>query len=101
MALAAADLAAIRSWVGSEPVEPILEAHFERLGSSDAVALAVLRERLADLLAEPTRFAVEGDASWSYDTNVKALQERVDQLAARVEGPAGATVGRLSRPRRR
>jgi hypothetical protein len=94
-------LAEIRVWTGSTPDDTDLGVRYTRLGSVEAVALEVLRERLAGMLAEPARYSIDGDASWSYEKNIEALRESIKGLATSVaqsSGTAGTlTVGRLVR----
>lgn len=103
MALDALTLNAIRSWVGStEPSAADLEARYLLLGSVEAVALQVLRQRLADMLAEPGRYDVDGDASWSYEENIRSLRSSIATLQDLVGGGSSSglsalTVGQMVR----
>ena len=94
-------LAEIRVWTGSTPDDTELAARYQRLGTVEATALEVLRERLAQMLAEPARYSIDGDASWSYEKNIEALRESVSSLASAVATANGTgstlTVGRMVR----
>jgi hypothetical protein len=94
----AATLAEIRAWVGSSPDNADLELRLERLVTAPAVALEVLRGRLADMISEPAKFTVDGDASWDYSANLKLLGDRVNQLEGLVAGGVGElTVSLMTR----
>lgn len=95
MALTVDQLAYLRSELGTAtpPTDDDLAASYGRLGSLEAVALEVIRGRLATMLANPTSFAVEG-YSQSTGTNVDALAKQ----AARLEGAVGVGIERLVRP---
>ncbi len=103
MALTETDLAYLRSELGTEIDEGNLEDRHDRLGSVTAVALEVIRERLATVLANPTSFTIPGVYSETRnDATVKALQDQVTRLKTEVERevvPAGDTgsAGRLVR----
>lgn len=85
MALDADVLAELRSWVGSSYDADDLEVRYALHGGSvAAVAAEVLRERLADLIASPTKFAVDGDASWDWTGNIKELRSQIAALEAAV-----------------
>lgn len=92
------ELAVIRSHIGATqpPTDQALSLAFDRLGSSEAVALEVLRGRLADMLANPTKFRAEGDFSDDYSTNVDVLSKKVAALEAEL-GVGGVTTSRLVR----
>lgn len=104
MALSRADLATIRSFVGSAPADDELVARYDRLGSPAAVALEVLRERLADVVANPLQWSADGDYSENRTGNIGPLQALIDAVAAVVaeetgEPVAGAlAVSQLTRP---
>jgi hypothetical protein len=93
------DLAYLRSWVGTAaPTDVELEAAHERLGDLHAVALEVLRQRLADLLADPASFGVGSDYREDRSSNIRSLEAQVRKLEAIVgEGPGALTTGRLVR----
>ena len=98
MALDADDLAAIREHVGSTPPDADLEVQWDRLGSVEAVALAVLRGRLADLLASPADLRVDGDYSESWGKNLDLLRAKIAALETLLpDGPGAVKVAHLSR----
>lgn len=100
MALDADDLAAIREHVGSTPTDVELETRWDRLGTVASVALSVLRERLADMLARPADLSVDGDYRESYQANLRILREQVATLEAAVASggsPGVVHVARLTR----
>lgn len=93
MALDAGVLADIRQWVGTRrPTDADLEVRYLRLGSVTAVALQVLRERLADMLIDAAKFDADGDASYDYSANLKLLESKVHQLEASTPPPADPDV---------
>jgi hypothetical protein len=93
------DLAEVRRWVGSKPGDAEIDERFRRLSSASAVALEILRQRLADMIADPLVYRVEGDASWSYEHNISHLCSQISQLEVASDVPltGGMTVGRLVR----
>lgn len=99
MALDAAVLAELRSWVGSDPDDDDLEERYTRLEASvPATAIEVLRGRLADMIRSPAKFAADGDASYDYSTNLRFLKTQISELDGLVAGGSDAlTVGLLTR----
>ncbi|WP_327356375.1 hypothetical protein [Streptomyces sp. NBC_01304] len=84
-----------------------LAARYERLRSAKAVALEVLHERLAALVAEPLKVTVNGIATIDNSANVTALERHLVQLetVAAPDAPSTASseliaVPLRSRPRR-
>jgi hypothetical protein len=59
-----------------------LQARYVRLGSGRAVAVEVVRERLAVLLASPGSVAVSGVVSVSFSENIKAYERQIASLEA-------------------
>ncbi|MFE4869481.1 hypothetical protein [Streptomyces sp. NPDC056682] len=57
-----------------------LTARYERLHSAKAVALELLHERMAALVAEPLKVTVNGVATIDNSANVAALERRAAQL---------------------
>ncbi|MEU9115285.1 hypothetical protein AB0D04_26765 [Streptomyces sp. NPDC048483] len=57
-----------------------LAARYERLHSARAVALEVLHERVAALVALPLKVTVNGVATIDNSANVAALERRIAQL---------------------
>jgi hypothetical protein len=84
VALDATTLAQIRDWVGSTPDDDTIEATFGRAdtGTADLTALAILKKRRADLLANPTAFELVGDYREDRGKNLEALNAQIAELAA-------------------
>ncbi|MFJ4010324.1 hypothetical protein [Streptomyces sp. NPDC090026] len=59
-----------------------LTQRYERLGSARDVALEVLNERIASLVAEPLKVTVNGVATIDHTANVAALERRYTKVAA-------------------
>lgn len=102
MALDADVLAAIRAHIGTAepPSDEDLEAAYERLGSVPAVALEVVRGRLAELRSRPAVLRVDGDHSEDWTAIIKSLAEQENALTVSAEvAAAGGTVkvARLAR----
>lgn len=102
MALSEVDLAYLRSELGSDLDEPDLQARYDRLGSTPAVAAEVVQERLATRLSGPSAFSLPGVYSESTnDATIKALQEQAARLQGVLDTTAGVGVGgRIVRPDR-
>ncbi|MFI1884703.1 hypothetical protein [Streptomyces jumonjinensis] len=62
MILTDAEYAYLRSELGDAD-RPDLDAHYQRLGSLQAVAVEVLRERRAALVSDPLAVTVQGVAT--------------------------------------
>lgn len=87
-----------------------LEARYTRLGTARAVALEVLRERLAALRAQPSTVNLSGAVAVSFTENIKAYERQIAALEAgenpAPDDPADGTTGTLglltlhARPRR-
>ena len=95
MPLSAADLAWVRSQVGTTtpPTDADLDAIWDRLENRDAVALEVLDGRLATMVATAAKFDLSGDLSVDLTKNIEALREKVAQLQGSVSAAAdGAPV---------
>lgn len=76
---------AIRAHIGSTtpPTDATLVDAYVRLANSvTAVALEVLRGRLADMLANPAKMSVDGDYSEDRSANIKGLQDQIKALVA-------------------
>nr|WP_223184470.1 hypothetical protein [Streptomyces sp. CBMA152] len=58
-----------------------LAARYERLYSARAVAVEVLHERIAALVAEPLKVTINGVATIDNSANVTALERRAARLA--------------------
>lgn len=59
-----------------------LETRYTRLGSARAVALEVLRQRLADLRAQPSSVTVSSVVGVSFTENIKAYERQIAALEA-------------------
>ncbi|MEU4916875.1 MULTISPECIES: hypothetical protein [Streptomyces] len=77
---------AVRAWLigqlgpNSDPAD--LDARYTRLGTARAVALEVLSERHAALLAQPATVNVSAVVSISTAENIKALERKITELRA-------------------
>jgi hypothetical protein len=108
--IAADDLAIVRSWCGtaagtsaSTYTEADLTARMDRLADAHAVALEVLRQMRADLLADPASLTLTGDYAHDVAANLAGLDHNITQLERLVGDAAGTvSVSRLFRrsPRR-
>lgn len=96
MALEEATEAEIRTWVGTAAETSDLAARYERLRSVHAVALEVLRLRLADVLANPATFSIDGDYSQSWGENIRTLRSQVAQLELLVAAGSTAVAGTVT-----
>ena len=78
-----------RSWLlaqlgpDTEPAD--LERRFFRLRSVRAVALEVLGERRAKLLADPLKVIVDGVVTMDLQENLRGLERQIEQIR---QGPA-------------
>ncbi|MGX1909297.1 hypothetical protein ACWIID_10575 [Streptomyces phaeochromogenes] len=70
----------LQAQLGPETDSDDLAARYERLRSAKAVAVEVIRERLAALLAEPLKVTVNGVATIDNSANVSALERRAAQM---------------------
>ncbi|GHE11387.1 hypothetical protein [Streptomyces alanosinicus] len=59
-----------------------LVSRYERLGSARAVALEVLHERTAALLADPLKVTVNGVVTIDNSANVSALERQAARISA-------------------
>ncbi|MEU9014251.1 hypothetical protein AB0D12_31680 [Streptomyces sp. NPDC048479] len=80
--------AAVRAWLlaqlGTTTDTADLELRLTRLGTARPVALEVLRERLASLLAQPASINVPGVVAINFGEIIKALERQIAQLEAGV-----------------
>ncbi|MFB7222464.1 hypothetical protein [Streptomyces sp. NPDC056227] len=78
--------AAVRAWLisqlGTDTDLPDLELRYTRLGAARAVALEVVRERLAALLAAPGTVSVSGVVSVNFTANIAAYERQITTLEA-------------------
>ena len=79
MSLTDAEYAYLRSELG-EADRTDLDARHQRLGSVQAVAVEVLRERKAALVSDPLAVTVQGVATVNNAENVKALERQITAL---------------------
>lgn len=102
MPLTPDQLVSVRAAVGSTepPTDADLDALFDALGNTAAVAHAVLSERLATMMAAPLKVEYEGDVTEDWSGNVKALEARVAALGTQL-GETGTTTGYMVRKGRR
>lgn len=80
MALTADVTAWLRGELGADADLADLEARYTRLGTSRAVALEVLRERLAALRSQPSTVSVSGVVSVAFTENIKAYERQIAAL---------------------
>ena len=73
------DYAYLRSELG-EVDRADLVVRYQRLGSPQAVAVEVLRERMATLVSDPLAVTVQGIATVNNAENVKALERQIATL---------------------
>ena len=77
---------AVREWLlaqlGAATPLADLEARYARLGTARAVALEVLRSRLAALIQQPTTINVSGAVAVGFAENIKALERQITALEA-------------------
>jgi hypothetical protein len=80
--MTADQLAVLRSHIGSAdpPSDVTLNASFDRLGSVEAVALEVLRGRLADMTSGPGQLSVAGHVSYDSRKSIDALAGKIADL---------------------
>jgi hypothetical protein len=82
MALDAAVQAWLLAQLGTATDTADLEARYTRLGTARAVALEVLRQRLADLIQQPATVNVSGVVGVGTAENIKALERQITSLEA-------------------
>ncbi|WP_245877092.1 hypothetical protein [Streptomyces glaucescens] len=75
---------AVTAWLKGElgPTTDLtdLETRYTRLGTARAVALEVLRERLAALRAQPSTINVSGAVAVGFVENIKAYERQIAAL---------------------
>ncbi|CAM5466849.1 hypothetical protein [Streptomyces aurantiogriseus] len=100
MSLTDAEYAYLHSELG-EAERSDLEARYQRLGSLRAVAMEVLRERRAALVADPLSVSVQGIATMSNAENVRAIERQIATLReADVDSTCQSPVLLIRRPLR-
>jgi hypothetical protein len=70
----------LQAQLGPDTDPTDLSHRYERLHSARTVALEVLHERIAALIAEPLKVTVNGIATIDNSANVAALERRAAQL---------------------
>jgi hypothetical protein len=85
MMLTGTDYAYLRSELGDVDYDD-LAARYQRLGTAQAVAIEVLRERKAALIADPLAVTVQGVATVNNSENVKAIERQISSLEGQVVG---------------
>lgn len=88
-------LRTIRDEVGSSPTENDLQDLWDALGSTTAVALAVLRPRLADALAAAASgsLSIAGAISVGAPAQPTMLLEQIQRLEGQLLSEGGAVPG--------
>jgi hypothetical protein len=79
-AVDAAVLAWLRAELGATTDETDLTTRYERLSTARAVAIEVVRERLAALRAQPSTVTVSSVVGVSYTENIKAYERQLNRL---------------------
>ncbi|MFI6653303.1 hypothetical protein ACIBI8_37645 [Streptomyces sp. NPDC050529] len=76
--------AAVQAWLisqlGTDTDVTDLEVRYTRLGTARAVAIEVVRERLAGLLASPGSVSVSGVVSVNFSANIAAYERQLTAL---------------------
>ncbi|CAM5722308.1 MULTISPECIES: hypothetical protein [Streptomyces] len=76
--------AATRAWLlaqlGTATDLADLDQRYTRLGAARAVALEILRERLADLIAQPSVIGVSSVVNLNTTANIAALERQITRL---------------------
>jgi len=77
---------AVKAWLlgqlGKTTDVTDLTARYTRLGTARAVALEVLRERLAELIAQPTAVTVTNVVAVNFTANLAATERQIARLEA-------------------
>lgn len=90
MPLSAADVLRLRKYVGTEIEVEELDGLFDVYGSLTDVALHVLSERRADILAGAAKYDIDGVYSEDNKANLEGLELAIAELgAAGIDTPAG------------
>jgi hypothetical protein len=76
----AAVLAWLKSELGADTDQSDLIVRYARLGTARAVAIEVVRERLAALRAQPSTVNVSSVVGVSYVENIKAYERQLAKL---------------------
>ncbi|WP_406303741.1 hypothetical protein OHA61_17065 [Streptomyces sp. NBC_00885] len=70
----------LRAQLGPDADAADLEARYFRLRSVRAVALEVLGERRAKLLADPLKVTVDGVVTMDLQENLRGIERQIDQV---------------------
>lgn len=98
-ALSADQLVFLQTKLGSTSDTADLQARYDRLGDTVAVAREVLEIRFADLLNQPDTFSVAGEYSQGTKDQIARLRTLLDGLGESEDEPT-ATTARLVGPAR-
>nr|BEK65742.1 hypothetical protein KPHV_29690 [Kitasatospora purpeofusca] len=93
-----AALAWLLAQLGSTTSTDDLTARYTRLGTARAVALEVLAERRAALLADPLRLVVDGVVTMDRSANLTGLERQLAQLQTTLGPDETATGGDTAPP---
>lgn len=76
---------AVRAWLlaqlGTSTDIPDLETRYARLGTARAVALEVVRERLAELRSQPSGVSVSSVVSINTTANIASYERQITELS--------------------
>ena len=100
-----AQYAYLKSQLGPEPSRQDLDVRYARLGTVRDVAVEVLRERRAALVADPLSLTINGVATVATVENVRAIERQIAELSAEPDpdhpGPTPGTptlaIGQITR----
>jgi hypothetical protein len=87
------EVAIVRSWAGSAVEESVIDAGLARLGTPEAVALELLRQQRADLLATPAKLDATGDVAVDWSENLRHLATQIGALEVIVDRQVDPDVG--------
>jgi hypothetical protein len=95
----AAEVRRVRDWVGNDPDNVAVQQALDDTGSIHAAALSILRTRRADMVRQPGKLAMSGDATVDWTANMKMIDSQIAELEALagVTGSNTVTVSRLTR----
>lgn len=86
----ATELAWLKSELGSTESDTDLAIRYERLGTAPAVAVEILKERRAKILASPMKLTVNNVATVDNTSNLAALDRRISYLLVNGGDETGA-----------
>jgi hypothetical protein len=78
----------IRSEIGDDVLDVVLDETFDRLGSVRDVALETLRKRRTAWLTQPMNITVSGVVGLNLAENVKAVERQIAQLVKMDDDPS-------------